>query len=94
MTAAAKLMTIVHVREDNGSWAVMRGREESLGYFRIKVEAIQCALEQARRHTPCLVSIELADGRIEGELRFGLTDGVPALEAAPVSGADRSGNRC
>ena len=38
MTAAAKLMTIVHVREDNGSWAVMRGREESLGYFRELLE--------------------------------------------------------
>ena len=78
MTDAAKLMTIYHVRQDNGCWGVMRGREESLGYFRIKADAVQCALDEARRHTPCLVSVELADGRIEGELRFGFADAVPA----------------
>ena len=78
MTGAAKLMTIFHVRQDNGCWGVMRGREESLGYFRIKADAVQCALDEARRHAPSLVSVELADGRIEGELRFGLADAVPA----------------
>jgi hypothetical protein len=78
MSESAKLMTIYHVRQDNGSWSVMRGREESLGYFRIKLDAIQCALEQARRHTTCLVSIELADGRIEGEFRFGPPEAVLA----------------
>jgi hypothetical protein len=78
MTGSAKLMTIFHVRQDNGCWGVMRGREESFGYFRIKADAIQCALDEARRHAPSLVSVELADGRIEGELRFGLADAVPA----------------
>jgi hypothetical protein len=78
MNGTAKLMTIFHVRQDNGSWNIMRGREESLGYFRTKADAIQCALEQARRYTPSLVSIELADGRIEGELRFGPADAVLA----------------
>jgi hypothetical protein len=78
MTDPAKLMTIFHVRQDNGCWGVMRGRDESFGYFRIKADAIQCALEQARRYTTCLVSIELADGRIEGELRFGPAEAVPA----------------
>jgi hypothetical protein len=78
MTDSAKLVTIYHVRQDNGSWSLMRGREESLGYFRIKADAIQCALEQARLHTPSLVSVELADGRIEGELRFGSADAAVA----------------
>jgi hypothetical protein len=78
MIGAAKLMTIFHVRQDNGCWGVMRGREESLGYFRVKADAIQCALDEARRYAPSLVSVELADGRIEGELRFGLADAVPA----------------
>jgi hypothetical protein len=78
MNGTAKLMTIFHVRQDNGSWNIMRGREESLGYFRTKADAIQCALEEARRYTPSLVSIELADGRIEGELRFGPADAVLA----------------
>ena len=71
-------MTIFHVRQDNGCWGVMRGREESLGYFRIKADAVQCALDEARRHAPSLVSIELADGRIEGEFRFGPADALPA----------------
>lgn len=70
MDISAKLSTVFHVREDNGSWNVMRGREESFGYFRGKLDAIQCALEQARRHTACLISVELADGSVEGELRF------------------------
>jgi hypothetical protein len=71
MSGSAKLMTVLHVRQENGSWSVMRGREESFGYFRGKIDAVQCALEQARRHAVCLVSIEFADGRVEGELRFG-----------------------
>lgn len=74
MNESAKLMTIYHVRQDNGAWSLMRGREESLGFFRIKSEAIQRALDQARQHTPSLVSVELADGRIEGEVRFGTVD--------------------
>ena len=78
MTSVAKLTTIFHVRQDNGCWGVMRGREESLGYFRVKADAVQCAVDEARRHTPSLVSVKLADGRIERELRFGLTDAVPA----------------
>jgi hypothetical protein len=77
MSGSAKLMTTFHVRQDNGCWGVMRGREESFGYFRTKMDAIQCALELARRHSACLVSIELA-GRIEGELRFGPLHVVPA----------------
>ena len=77
MTGSAKLMTIFHVRPDNGCWSVMRGHEESFGYFRMKLDAIQCALEHVRCHTTCLVSVELADGRIEGELRFGPADAVP-----------------
>jgi hypothetical protein len=71
MSGSGKLMTVFHVRQENGCWSVMRGREESFGYFRGKLDALQCALEQARRHALCLVSIEFADGRIEGELRFG-----------------------
>jgi hypothetical protein len=71
MSGSAKLVTIFHVRQDNGCWGVMRGREESFGYFRRKLDAIQCALEQARRYAVCRVSIELADGRVEEELRFG-----------------------
>jgi hypothetical protein len=78
MTESAKLMTIYHVRQDNGAWNLMRGREESLGFFRTKADAIQCALEQARQHATSLVSIELADGRIEDELRFGLADAIVA----------------
>lgn len=78
MNDSAKLMTIYHVRQDNGAWSLMRGREESLGFFRIKADAIQCALDHARQHTPSLVSIELADGRIEGELRFGPADAIVA----------------
>ena len=78
MNESAKLMTIYHVRQDNGAWSLMRGREESLGFFRTKADAIECALDQARQHAPSLVSVELADGRIEGELRFGPTDAIVA----------------
>lgn len=78
MSISAKLMTIYHVRQDNGCWGVMRGRDASFGYFRLKADAIQCALDEARRHTPSLVSVELADGRIEGELRFGPAEAQPA----------------
>jgi hypothetical protein len=71
MDGSVKLMAIYHVRQDNGCWGVMRGREASFGYFRQKADAIQCALDEARSHAPSLVSIELADGRIEGEIRLG-----------------------
>jgi len=69
--ASDNLMTIYHVRQDNGCWGVMRGRQSSLGYFRCKADAIQCALDEARARAPSLVSVELADGRIEGEIRLG-----------------------
>jgi hypothetical protein len=78
MNKSAKLMTTYHVRQDNGAWSLMRGREESLGFFRIKADAIRHALDQARQHPPSLVSVELADGRIEDELRFGSTDAAVA----------------
>ena len=74
MDGSVKLMAIYHVRQDNGCWGVMRGREASFGYFRQKADAIQCALDEARSHAPSLVSIELADGRIEGEIRLGLVE--------------------
>lgn len=91
MSVVAKLMTIFHVREDNGCWSVMRGREESLGYFPLKLEALQCALDHARRHPVCLLSVELADGRVEGELRFGPND--PAHRDR-VNAAAPPGSRC
>jgi hypothetical protein len=78
MSISAKLMAIYHVRQDNGCWNVMRGRETSFGYFRLKADAIQCALDEARSHAPSLVSIELADGRIEGEIRLGPAEPQPA----------------
>ena len=56
----------------------MRGREESVGFFRAKADAIQSALDQVRQHTPSLVSVELADGRIEGKLSFRPADAIVA----------------
>lgn len=85
MSGAAKLMIVFHIREDNGCWSVMRGCEESLGYFRLKLEALQCALDHARRYPGCLLSVELADGRVEGELRFGPGD---LARLARISEAD------
>ena len=40
MSISATLMAIYHVRQDNGCWGVMRGREASFGYFRQKADAI------------------------------------------------------
>ena len=78
MSISAKLMAIYHVRQDNGCWGVMRDREASFGYFRQKADAIQCALDEARANAPSLVSIELADGRIEGEIRLAPAGAQPA----------------
>jgi hypothetical protein len=47
MTISAKLMMIYHVRQENGCWGVMCGREASFGYFRLK--AMRSSVRSTRR---------------------------------------------
>lgn len=62
---------IYRVREDRSCWTVIGAPDVPLGVFLMKGEAINLAWDAARRCRPSVVTVELADGTVEGEFRFG-----------------------
>jgi hypothetical protein len=61
---------VYRVCEDRSCWSVL-GRGASLGLFLRKGQALNRAWDAARQDRPSIVTVELADGTVEGEFRFG-----------------------
>lgn len=72
MTGQAELKAVYRVREDRSCWAVVGGCEGPLGLFLRKGEALNRAWDAAKQCRPSLVTLERADGTVEGEFRFGV----------------------